>query len=127
MNCIKNNINAKIGDITKVEIPSMDVLLCRDTLQHLSYDNIFKALKNFSKNNNIKYYIIGGYNEQDQNKNINNGEYFHFNITKNPFSLKPDSIVKEGNDFNFVKHEEPNKYLFIFEGNNFRNQVSRMM
>ena len=130
MNCEKNmselksfhNIDIKIGDMSESILPVTDALLTRDTLQHLSYDNIFKSLKNFAKYN-IKWYIIGGYNESSGNSNINNGECFDFNITREPFSLVPDSIIKEENYM--TTGIEPNKYLFIFEGNNFRNQIAK--
>ena len=123
--CKNNNnsnyhiINYKHGDIATEILPTVDALLCRDTLQHLSYDNIWKCLKNFSKCK-AKYYIIGGYNENEKNKNIKDGEYFYFNIVKEPFSYKPDFIFMEKN---LSEPEKLNKFLFIFEGENFRKQA----
>ena len=36
-------------DITKDEIPQVDLIFCKDCLQHLSYESVKKALKNFKK------------------------------------------------------------------------------
>ena len=102
-----------------MNIPAVDLIMSRDTLQHLSFEIIFDTLKNLAKTN-AKWYIIGGYDE-DNNINISNGEYFPFNISKKPFSIIPDSIVPENNE-----GHETKKFLFIFNGDNFRNQISKM-
>ena len=112
-----HNINIKLDNISTTNIPHNDLLLSRDTLQHLSFNDIFLTLKNFAKSDS-KWYMIGGYYESNENININNGDYFDFNITLYPFFLIPDKIIKENN-----KGDEKSKYLFIFNGNNFRNQI----
>lgn len=114
-----HDIKIEQNNISDIIIPdNVDLLLSRDTLQHLSFDDIFKTLKNFAKYNSIKFYIIGGYLESNDNVDIKNGDYFNFNITKKPFEIIPDYIIKENNFGN----EFP-KYLFVFDGDNFRKQV----
>ena len=52
----------------------IDLLLCRDTLQHLSLASCYSLLRNLS-NANSKYYLIGSY-VTGQNVAIREGEYF---------------------------------------------------
>ena len=113
-----HNTKIKQGNIADIVIPeNTDLLLSRDTLQHLSFNVIFKVLNNFAKYN-VKFYMIGGYLDKKDNIDIKDGDLFSFNITKKPFGLIPNYIIKENNLGN-----EPPKYLFVFEGDNFRKQV----
>jgi acetyltransferase-like isoleucine patch superfamily enzyme len=115
-----HNLKIKQKDISEMTIPDdVDLLLSRDTLQHLSFNVIFKVLNNFAKYENVKFYIIGGYLEKGDNVDIKDGDYFSFNISKKPFGLIPNYIIKEKN----LGNEYP-KYLFVFEGDNFRKQVT---
>lgn len=125
-NCVKtmsymsnfHNIKIKQHNMADVVIPeNTDLLLSRDTFQHLSFNVIFKIFNNFAKYN-VKFYIIGGYLDKEDNIDIKDGKYFSFNIIKKPFGLIPNYIIKENN----LGNELP-KYLFVFEGENFRKQV----
>jgi len=49
-----HNINFTVLDITKDALPKVDMIFCKDCLQHLSNENVFKALRNF-KNSGSKY------------------------------------------------------------------------
>jgi hypothetical protein len=118
-----HDVKIEQNNISDIMIPdNVDLLLSRDTLQHLSFENIFKTLKNFAKYNGIKFYMIGGYLENTENVDIRNGDYFNFNISKKPFEIIPDYIIKENNFGN-----ELPKYLFVFNGDNFRKQVNEKL
>jgi hypothetical protein len=113
----QHNILIKKGDFTNYILPpNYDVLFCRDALQHLSYVNIWKALRNFAICN-VKWYIIGGY-WPGLNENINDGSYFDINLTQPPFYLIPDKIMSEENNMH-----HPHKHFFIFSGESFRGQL----
>jgi hypothetical protein len=114
-----HNIKIDTYDINNFSYKS-ELLLNRDTLQHLSYKNIFKTLENFS-NSRIEWYIIGSYKEIDNNINIKNGDYFLINLSKYPFLLIPDEILNDTNIYGEVKS------LFVFEGENFRKQIKKMI
>lgn len=114
-----HNFDIRKGDISTVILPKVDLLFSRDTLQHLPFEIIFKTLMNFAECD-CKYYIIGGY-DSERNIDIQMGDYFPFNISKAPFSIKPDIVIPEKNGGN-----EPAKYLFIFKGDNFRSQISNL-
>lgn len=104
----KHEITVVHGDLTTDPLPQgFDLVFSRDALQHLSYGNIAKCLKNMS-DANAKWCIIGGY-WPGENKNIKDGAYFSFNITQHPFLLKPHKIFSEEHD-----EKEEKKHLFLF-------------
>ncbi len=99
-----HDIQIKLGDLTNMKFPKADLLLCRDVLQHLSYDNIFKIINNFSKAD-IKMFLLGAYISCD-NRNINNGDYFPINLAIQPFKMIPEALYYDSPD--------GNKFLFQY-------------
>ena len=59
-------------DITKDKLPEADLWLCRDCLQHLSNNDIFKAINNFM-NSDIRYLLASSHVERKKNTNILTG------------------------------------------------------
>ncbi|MDR2592251.1 MAG: methyltransferase domain-containing protein [Chitinispirillales bacterium] len=86
------NVSFKVIDITKDEIPTVDMILCKDCLQHLSYEKIFKALRNF-KNSKSKYLLTTSYSGTIYNWDILDGDCRPLNLRKKPFCL-PEPIMK---------------------------------
>ena len=99
-----HDIELKFGDLTNMTFPKADLLLCRDVLQHLSYDNIFKIINNFSKAD-VKMFLLGAYISCD-NRNIADGEYFPINLAIEPFNMIPEALYYDSPD--------GNKYLFQY-------------
>lgn len=92
------------GDMTTFKFPAADMLMCRDALQHMSYDMIRSALKNFASSD-IRIFAAGSYVENYENANINTGDYFSINLTKPPFNfVDPKDIIKEAHD----------KYILVY-------------
>jgi SAM-dependent methyltransferase len=54
------NVSFRVLDITKDALPTVDMIFCKDCLQHLSYEDIFKVLKNF-KRSKSKYLLATTY------------------------------------------------------------------
>lgn len=82
-------------DIITSELPKVDLIICRDCLQHLSYENIFKALNNF-KQSGSKYLLVTSYPSTLKNWNIYDGNYFPLNLRKFPFNLpRPLRMIRE--------------------------------
>lgn len=71
----------------------IDLFMCRDTLQHLSYDMIFKALKNIF-NMDARIILLGSY-VHGTNRRIRNGDYFDINLAAQPFNMHPAIIYNE--------------------------------
>ncbi len=92
----ENNIRTfKVLDITRSRLPKVDVILCRDCLDHLSYKDIFKALKNF-KNSNSKYILSTTYTNRSKNRNIFSGGWRPLNLQLPPFNFpKALKIINE--------------------------------
>ncbi len=94
------NISFIQADITKDELPSVDLILCRDCLAHLSFKNAFGVLKNFKKSGS-KYLLITTYTNEDRNNiDISDEGYENYtiNLEKPPFDFpRPLSILRENN------------------------------
>jgi SAM-dependent methyltransferase len=113
-NCMKfSNENCKFiyGDITKINLPSADLLLCKDVLQHLPNKDIMRFLKQCS---NFKHCLIT--NDVDlhkMNNNIKRGEYRPIDLTQEPFNITGFKIltyVSEGWNTKQVLHISPMIY-----------------
>ena len=76
------------------DLPSSDLLIIKDVLQHLSNQDIFTILGQFPK---YKYVLIT--NDIDQktltstNPDIPSGEYRVLDLTKHPFLLKASKVL----------------------------------
>jgi hypothetical protein len=89
------NVSFRVIDITKSDLPTVDMIFCKDCLQHLSYENIFKALKNFKKSNS-KYLLTTSYSKTLYNWDIFDGDCRPLNLLKKPFCLpEPVMIIRE--------------------------------
>lgn len=85
----KSNIKFLQGDLSKISLPKVDLIFCRDCLVHLSYETTYEIIKNF-KNSGSKYLMTTSFSEVTENVNIVNGEWRKINLTKPPFKF-PDA------------------------------------
>jgi hypothetical protein len=105
------NITFKILDITKDNLPKVDMIFCKDCLQHLSFDNVWKALINFKKSGS-KYLLVQSYPLTWRNWDIPDGSYRPLNLRIKPFNL-PKPIYKV-----FLSNRERNgkdKCMLLYE------------
>jgi hypothetical protein len=79
-----DRVQFKKIDITKDILPKVDLIFCKDCLQHLSYTNIKDALNNFKKSNS-KYLLVTSYPKTWRNHDIYDGDYRSLNLLKNHF------------------------------------------
>jgi len=86
------NVSFKVIDITKDELPAVDMIFCKDCLQHLSYEKILMALRNF-KRSKSKYLLTTSYSKTLYNWDIHDGDCRPLNLLKKPFSL-PQPLMK---------------------------------
>lgn len=105
------NTSFRVMDITSNKIPQVDLIICRDCLQHLSHKNVKKALKNF-KDSGSKYLLVTNYPWTLDNYDIKNGDFNPLNLLEKPFELPaPIEKIKELNrDGNC-----PDKYLYLYK------------
>lgn len=90
-----NKITFKELDLITDKLPQVDLIFCRDCLVHLSYKDVYKALKNI-KSSKSKYVLLTSFIKTDKNKDILTGEWRKLNLEVSPFFLgKPLDIIDE--------------------------------
>ena len=79
-----DTIKFQVMDATKDELPRADIIILKDVLEHLGFDQIELIL---NKTRNYKYVLIQNDINilETTNYDIENGKYRKLDITKNPF------------------------------------------
>ena len=78
-------------DLTSDLLPRADVVLCRDCLVHLSYQQIFQAFANLKRSRST-YLLTTTFAELDVNHDIATGDWRPLNFQLPPFRL-PDPVA----------------------------------
>jgi SAM-dependent methyltransferase len=90
------------GDLTHLDLPNADLLICKDVLQHLPHQNIFHLLQQAYK---YKYCLITNdvdpHSFSSQNNSIQQGEYRTLDLTKAPFNVAGIKVLTYRSDTNF--------------------------
>jgi len=76
------------ADLTRDDLPEVDVVLCRDCLVHLSYDDIRRALVNF-KRSGSSYLLATTFIRWQANADIATGDWRPLNLQFPPFNFPP--------------------------------------
>ncbi len=77
------------------EFPAVDMLFCRDCLFHLSYNDIWAVLENFSRSS-IPYFMVTNMPKVDKNRDIISGQHRLLNLCQAPFNFpKPISELTD--------------------------------
>jgi hypothetical protein len=83
-------------DITRDELPKVDLLFCRDCLVHLSFEDILRAFDNI-RGSNIPYVLTTTFPECHRNDDITTGDWRLLNLEIPPFNLPaPRHLINEG-------------------------------
>ena len=99
-------------DLTKDKLPEVDLVFCKDCLQHLSYEHAKDAINNI-KNSGSKYLLVTSYHKTKRNHDIHSGDYRALNLHKSPFNLKGhlDKIEEKPRSVN----TEFDKTMYLYE------------
>lgn len=82
-------------DLTRDDLPEVELVFCRDCLVHLSNENIFRAFANL-KRSGSRYLLTTSFTEHEQNQDIQDGDWRLLNFERAPFSLpKPLLVINE--------------------------------
>ena len=73
-------------DLTQDKLPKVDLIFCKDCLQHLSNENVKKAFKNIQRSVS-KYLLVTSYPKTWRNHNIHDGDYRALNLFLKPFKF----------------------------------------
>jgi len=91
-------------DISKDDLPQMDIILCRDLLPRLTFRDIFRVIRNFKKTES-QYLLTTTHTEVKTNWNIITGSWRPINLQLPPFNFpRPIKLINERNT------EEDGKY-----------------
>lgn len=83
-------------DIVEDELPAVDLWICRDTLFHFSYTDVFKTLDNLFRSE-IKYFLATHCPGQLENSDIRTGSCFSRNLVGQPFCFpEPHLWLEDG-------------------------------
>lgn len=89
----------RVFDITSDPFPPADLWVCRDVLFHLSFANIWKALRNFSRSDVGMMLVTTHTDERVINRDIWTGDFRLLDLFKPPFSLPRDMVLDRFPDF----------------------------
>ena len=82
------NTRFEVLDITHDSLPAADLWIVRDCLQHLSNEDIFRALRRFFRSE-IDYVLASTHTECRHNADIASGGYRYVNLELPPFAFGP--------------------------------------
>jgi hypothetical protein len=78
------------------KLPAVDLVFCRDCLVHLSFADIFRALKNICDSGST-YLLTTTFPDRTENRDIETGEWRVLNLELEPFKFpQPAQILVEG-------------------------------
>lgn len=90
------NIKFRRLDIINDDLPSVDLVFCRDCLIHLSYNDIYAALRNVYRSGS-RYLATTTFPKQPKNTDIATGQGRQLNLQAHPFNLpSPIYSIDEG-------------------------------
>jgi SAM-dependent methyltransferase len=91
-----DNIQFECLDILRFELPSADLLICKDVLMHLSNRDIIFFLKSTKK---FKHCLFtNNLGQENQNKDIERGQFRPLDLTKFPFNLNGIRLLTYSTD-----------------------------
>lgn len=100
-------------DLTRSDLPCVDLILARDVFVHMSYETIILALENIIKSDS-KYLLTTSFTGLIENKNISSGDWRCLNLLVEPFRFKPIYLINE--DCTEGQNNQHNdKCLILFE------------
>lgn len=84
-----------VADITRDSLPACDVILCRDCLVHLSFQNIARAIACF-RASGAQFLLVTTFPEWEDNGDCEDGDWRALNMTKAPFHWPaPRELIDE--------------------------------
>jgi hypothetical protein len=101
-------------DLTKSELPKVDLILARDVFVHMKYNTIVAALENII-NSGCKYLLTTSFTGMNVNHDLNSdGDWRPLNLLAAPFRFKPIYLINE-NCTEGVDNQHNDKCLILFE------------
>lgn len=84
-----------VADITRDTLPRADLILCRDCLVHLSFQNIARVMARF-RESGAQFLLVTTFPEVEDNYDCEDGDWRALNMTKGPFGWPaPRELINE--------------------------------
>ncbi|AWM01999.1 class I SAM-dependent methyltransferase [Bradyrhizobium amphicarpaeae] len=84
-----------VADITRDALPRADMILCRDCLVHLSFQNIARAIARF-RESGAQFLLVTTFPEFEDNRDCEDGDWRALNMAKAPFGWPvPRELIDE--------------------------------
>lgn len=84
-----------VADITSDALPRSDVILCRDCLVHLSFENIDRTVARFC-DSGARFLLVTTFPEWEDNRDCEDGDWRALNMTRAPFNWPaPHELINE--------------------------------
>jgi hypothetical protein len=91
-----SKVSFQCKDICKDRLQKADIVMSRDCMNHLSYEDTYRAFKNF-KRSGIKFLLITTFTNHQENNDLNDVIWRPLNFERPPFSFpKPIDLINEG-------------------------------
>lgn len=101
-------------DLTKSELPEVDLIIARDVFVHMRYDTIISALENIIKSG-CKYLLTTSFTGMSSNRDLtHDGDWRPLNLLVEPFRFKPIYLINE-NCTEGENNQHNDKCLVLFE------------
>lgn len=113
------NRSFAVLDLTADALPSVDLVLCRDCLVHLSEAQVWNALRQIKKSG-ATYVLLTSFPNQKRNEDIVTGDWRPINLEIEPFNLQPIDRILE--DCPVIGYED--KSLLLLEVANIPDSTS---
>ena len=103
----------EVLDFTRTPVPAgVELIMCRDALQHLPLAMVVDALEMFSRSE-ARFLLVGTYlGSVAENRAIEAGDYYSINLTLDPFLLTGYQHLYREHTFEI--QGEPDKHLLLF-------------
>lgn len=113
-----------VADITTDTLPNADLLIVRDCLVHLSFEDCIKALQNIARQN-IRLVAITTFYDRESNADTVAPAWRPLNLRKAPFNLPApkDLLVEQCKEANGLF---PDKALAVYEIEAIRQAVTSL-
>lgn len=84
-------------DLMNDDIPTVDLIFCRDCLVHFSFQDIRRAIQNFKRSSSV-YILTTTFTGMNENVDICTGDWRPINLQLDPFNFPtPIKLIKERN------------------------------
>jgi 2-polyprenyl-3-methyl-5-hydroxy-6-metoxy-1,4-benzoquinol methylase len=89
-----SNIDFISRDITTYELPQVDLIICKDVLQHLCNKDVISVLVKIIKSSKFALITNDFNSESTGNRDIENGDYRYLDLTLSPFFLDVITVLE---------------------------------